>query len=325
MAAYTLANMLVLNDKNLAPVEVNQLLEASPLLLWLAATISSNGQLHSYLAKTGAPTVGYRTVNTGVVASVATRVKRETTLKLLSANSECDRALADLYQYGRDAFVAQDVMDHLSAALTDTEKQIINGTANNADGYTGFVQALPYKNSAMVVDATGTANDTLVSSVYLVRSTDALEDVAVVGKGTGSNPMNAKIQLDLGQSVEQALTDDDGNRYPGIYTPCEGWLGLQVGSPYSIARLCNVTAQSGKTLTDALLAQLWAKVPASKRGTPDNWRFVMNGTLQMQLQQSRTATSESGKDADIPENWQRIPFVITDNVSEHETILAAAP
>lgn len=325
MAAHTLAQMLVLNDKNLAPQEVNQLLESAPLLLWLAATTSSNGEKHSYLAKTGAPTVGYRTVNTGVAVSVATRVKRETSLKLLSANSEVDRALADLYQFGRDAFVARDVMDHLSAALADTEKQIINGTVNNADGYTGFVQALPYIDSAMVVDATGAANDTLVSSVYLVRSTDALEDVAIVGKGSGSNPANAKIQLDLGQTIEQALTDDDGLRYPGLYTPCEGWLGLQVGSPYSIARLCNVTADLGKTLSDILLAKLWAKVPASKRGSPDNWRFVMNGTLQMQLQQSRTSASESGKEADIPDNWQGIKFVITDNVSEHETIVGAEP
>ena len=99
---------------------------------------------------------------------------------------------------------------------------------------------------------------------------------------------------------------------------------MQVGSAYSIGRLCNITAQSGKTLTDALLSQLWAKVPASKRGDRNNWRFVMNGTAQMQLQQSRTATSESGKEADIPDNWQGIPFVITDNVSSAETIVAAS-
>jgi hypothetical protein len=146
----------------------------------------------------------------------------------------------------------------------------------------------------------------------------------VVGKGEGTNPENARIRLALGDTVEVPLTDGDGNRYPGLYTPLEGWLGVQVGSAYSIGRLCNITAQSGKTLTDALLSQLWAKVPASKRGDRNNWRFVMNGTAQMQLQQSRTATSESGKEADIPDNWQGIPFVITDNVSSAETIVAAS-
>lgn len=324
MAAYSLANMLVLNDQNLSETEVAELLESAPLLMWLASTISSNGEKHSYLAKTGAPTVGYRTVNTGVVASVATRVKRETSLKLLTANSECDQALADLYQYGRDAFVAMDIRDHLGAALADTEKQILNGSANNSDGYSGIADSLNLTTNAMVVNAGGTANGTLVTSVYLIRSTDALEDVAVVGKGSGTNPANAKIRINLGQTVEVPLTDGSGNRYPGLYTPCEGWLGVQVGSAYSIARLCNITAQAGKTLTDTLLAALWAKIPASKRGDKNNWRFVMNGTAQMQLQQSRTATSESGKEADIPENWQGIPFVITDNVVEDETIVAAS-
>jgi hypothetical protein len=217
------------------------------------------------------------------------------------------------------------VMDHLSAALADTEKQIINGTANNADGYTGFRQAIALTTHAMCVNSGGAANGTLVTSVYLVRSTDALEDVAIVGKGTaGSNPANARIQIDLGQTIECPLTDNAGNRYPGLYTPCEGWLGLQVGNAYSIGRLCNITAAAGATLTDAKLAALWAKVPASKRGDPGNWRFVMNGTAQMQLQQSRTATSESGKEADIPTNWQNIPFLITDNVVPNEVIVPAA-
>ncbi|MCA9063415.1 MAG: phage major capsid protein [Planctomycetaceae bacterium] len=324
MAVYTLANMAVLNDQNLSETEVNELLESAPLLMWLAATISSNGEKHSFLAKTGAPTVGYRTVNSGTDESHATRVKRETTLKLLSANSKVDRALADIHQYGRDAFVAMDIRDQLGAALADTEKQIINGTNNNADGYTGIANVLNLTTNAMVVNAGGTANATLVTSVYLIRSTDALEDVAIVGKGEGTNPTNAKIKIDLGQTVEAPLVDGNGKTYPGLYTPCEGWLGVQVGSAYSIARLCNITAQAGKTLTDALLSALWAKIPAGKRGNKDNWRFVMNGDAQMQLQQSRTATSESGKEADIPDNWQGIPFVITDNVSQHETIVAAA-
>lgn len=319
-AAYTLATMAVLNDQNLSAIEVNQLLEGAPLLAWLAATTSSNGEKHSYLAKTGAPTTGYRTINTGVAANVATRVKMETTLKLLSANSECDRALADLHRYGRDAFVARDVMDHLSAAFTDTEKQVINGTVNNAGGYTGFVQALPTLATPLVVNATGAAG-AFVSSVYLVKSNDQLEDVVIVGMGAGTNPQDAKIQISLGQTVEVPLTDGGGLRYPGLYTPCEGWLGLQVGSPYSMGRICNITNAAGKGLTDALLSKLWAKVPAAKRGNPADWRFVMNGELQGQLQQSRTATSDSGKEADLPMAWQSIGFLITDNVTITETIV----
>ena len=319
----SLADLLVLNDQNLAPQEVSDILEGAPLLMWLAATISSNGHKHSYLAKTGAPSVGYRTIGTGLAASNATRVKRETELKILSANSEVDAREADIYQFGRAEYVARDVRDHLQAAFVDTEKQIINGTVGNqADGYTGFADALAALNHAMVVNAGGTVAGNIVSSVWLIKSTDMHEDVAIVGKGEGTNPENARIQIQLGDTIEQALTDANGNNYPGLFTPCEGWLGVQVGSAYSIARLANVTDESGATLTDNLLSQLWAKIPASHRGNRENWRFVMNPTLQMQLQQSRTATSESGKEADIPDNWQGIQFVVTDNVPTNETLLA---
>ena len=301
-----------------------QIIEEAPLLQWLAATISSNGHKHSYLAKTGAPTVGYRTIGAGRAASHATRVKRETELKILSANSECDTREADIYQFGRAEYVRRDVRDHLVGAFAATEAQIINGSLNDGDGYTGFADTLDDSDDAMVVDAGGTGGGSLVTSVWLVRSTDDLSNVAIVGKGEGTNPENARIQIELGETMEQALQDGSGNNYPGLFTPCEGWLGVQVGSAYSFGRICNLTDEAGKGLTDALLSQLWQKVPASHRGSMDQWRFLVNPTAQGQLQRSRTATSESGKEADLPANWQGIPFILTDHIPTNETLLTAA-
>lgn len=317
----SLADMLVLNDQNLAEQEATELLEDAPLLMWLAATISSNGHKHSYLVKTGAPTVGYRTMNNGTNPDHATREKRETELKIVSANSLVDKKEAQNYQYGPDEYVDRDVRDHLQAALADTENQIINGiVGGNSNAYTGFADALDDSDDAMVYNAGGTGS--ACTSVYLVRSTDMLEDVAIVGQGNGTNPLNARIQIGVGPTIEQAAFKADGSSYPALFTECEGWLGVQVGAKYSLARLANINAAN--PLTDVLLAKLWAKIPASKRRNKSAWRFVMNTTAQMQLQEGRTATSESGKEADIPDNWQGVEFVVSDNIGDNETALTPA-
>ncbi len=106
--------------------------------------------------------------------------------------------------------------------------------------------------------------------------------------------------------------------YPALYTPITGWVGLQIGGAYSVGRICNLTAQAGKTLTDALIAQLIATFPAGKGPT----HLAMNRRSLFQLQAARTATNATGAPAPIPTDSFGIPIIPTDAILSTETILA---
>ena len=84
---------------------------------------------------------------------------------------------------------------------------------------------------------------------------------------------------------------------PGLLPAHHGpWSGLQVGSAYSVARLCNLTAESGKTLDDDLIAELLSSFPSAKPAT----HLVMNKRSLMQLRNSRTAYRPNGFTGTLP-------------------------
>ena len=106
----------------------------------------------------------------------------------------------------------------------------------------------------------------------------------------------------------------DAERQPILF-----WACLQIASAYDVARIMNLTADSGKGLTDDLLSQVYGKFPAEFMPT----HFVMSKRSLMQLQQSRTTYSPTGAEAPLPTNWNGIPIVVTSQVSDTEAISAA--
>ena len=196
----------------------------------------------------------------------------------------------------------------LKAAFFAAEAQVLKGTVGGAAaGFSGLADALLF-GGAMVVNAGGTTAAT-GSSVYAVRSTPDLNNVSVI--------MGANGMIDVGETVVQRLAGATGT-YPAYYTPISAWMGLQIGSSYSAGRICNITEDSGKKLTDALLAQLIEKFPA---GRGPNY-LVMNRRSLRQLQASRTATNPTGAPAPFPSEAFGIPIVVTDAISSTEALLS---
>ena len=124
-------------------------------------------------------------------------------------------------------------------------------------------------------------------------------------------------ELNIGDTVVQRLTGAGGT-YPGLYTPISAWLALQIGGAYSVGRICNLTGQANKTLTDAMIAELLALFPASRQPT----HLAMNRRSLKQLQQSRTATNATGAPAPFPTEAFGVPIVTTDQISSAEAILS---
>lgn len=309
----TLADLVKVNDQNLADIEVSDLLDDAPLLAALAADFASNGTDHKYLKETGAPVVGFRAPNTGRENTKSADTLVTINLKILDASTTVDKALADAYQRGGpEAYVGREARRHLRAAFFHAEKQFINGTGNEADGFTGMADAATVDGlaDAMVIDAGGTTINT-ASSVWLIRTNDMGTDVSAITGREG--------QIMIGDTIVQAIQDTvNGGRFSAYYTPIEGWLGLQVGSAFSIARIVNLTEDAGKGLTDDLIYQALAAFPASRQPNV----IAMSRRSLRQLRESRTATNVTGAPAPRPTDVDGIPILSTDAIVNTEALVA---
>ena len=305
-----LSDLLVINDQNLADLEVSDLLDDAPLLAALAAETASNGTLHSYVKETAAPVVGFRAANTGRDLSHSTDTAVTITLKILDASFQIDKALADAYMKGGPAgLIARELKRHLKAAFAAAELQIVNGVGADAGGFVGLTGASTIDALAdgMVYNATGA---TALSSVYLIRTTPEGNDVTLIAGNDG--------QLNVGETVEQLVKDGDGKSYPAYTTSVLGWLGLQIGSAQSVGRIANVGAAAGKTLTDAMLGEALSLFPSSRQPN----LIVMNRRSRKQLQLSRTATNATGAPAPRPTEYEGIPILTSEAVLNTETAVA---
>lgn len=306
----TLAGLLQLNNKNVAEFEVTDLLQDAPLLAALYAQPATQQTAHSYLKETVAAGAAFRAVNSGLTTSASKDLLVEVTLAILDGSFSMDKALAIAYRKGRDAFMAREMVRHLRSAIAQAEAQIMYGTGNDATGFSGLANAAAIDKTTddMVVDATGSNSGAVKTSVFLIRSGES--ECSLIAGQDGN--------LDIGEIFEFQKDDGTGKVYPALGVNITGWLGLQLGSAYSIGRICNITNETGKGLTDSLLSQALERFPAARPPT----LIVMHRKARGQWQRSRTATSETGKYAELPKEFEGIPVIVSDAVSTSETLLS---
>jgi hypothetical protein len=306
----SLADMVKLNDVSVKDAGATDIFNDAPLLRQLMAIPSTHGTQHEYLREAGAPVVGFRAANAGREWTVDSDTLVTMQLKILDASFGLDRALADGHVKGPAALMSRKASRYLRAAFSSAEKQFMYGTGNDSDGFVGMAQVLNDTADAMVVNATGT---TALTSVWAIRTTSDEANVNVVVGNDGEISIKEYYPIDL--------LDASGKHFPGYHQPIFGWMGLQIGSNFSVARLCNVGTDSGKGLTDDLLAQLYGRF---KEGAPPT-HFIMNQRSLMQLQRSRTTYSPTGSPAPLPSDWNGIPLVVTPSIGVAETALTATP
>lgn len=307
----TSANVAVFNKVDL-DILISDVLDAAPMMQIAAArTVRSNTFVYNKL--TANPAVGFRAVNNGVENKVSTAVKVTVDLGYLDAGFAIDKAAADVDERGVDHIIGIEAMTHLRQAMREVEEQILNGTVGNvaSNAFDGFADQtnLDDSDDSMVVNAGGTIADT-GSSVYLVRFGEG--DVEVLwGQG-------GVIEVGPRYIVERAGSST------GVFSAYKhdisGWCGVKIGSAYSVARICNLTAESGKGLTDDLIADALSLFPAGFGPT----HLIMNRRSHKQLQQSRTATNATGAPAPFPSDSFGVPIVVTDALSSTEALLTAA-
>jgi hypothetical protein len=259
------------------------------------------------IVRTVLPTAGFRAINAGRTRSRGTIAARTVECKFLDGSWDMDQAALSGVDWGDP--ILDETSASLLAVLATFCKQIWYGTDNDSAGFSGVAQILDDSDDDMVVDAGGTTADT-ASSVFAVKF--GLRHAALAWGNDG--------EITAGEIVEQQLYDGSSDPYMGIAQAIHGWAGLQITNYKAIGRICNLTADSGKGLTDDLIADLLEQFPIG--GKPD--ALFMSQRSQRQLQDSRTATNPTGNPAPFPNEAFGVPIEPTDSIINTEALLTAA-
>ena len=299
------------NNDQLGIGLADDVLNKAPALARLAAR-TIPGYVYTYPRISADPASGYRTENDGLENTAGTFAQLTVTCKILDASHRSDVATAKADHRGVDAWLGLLAARHLRAALAMAETQVFYGaTAGESGGFAGLGDTMTDTDSAMVVDAGGTTADT-ASSVFLIKTGADPEDIMIVWGQDGEISVEER-------SIIAAAGSSTGT-YPAYYQPITAWNGMQYGSAYSAGRICNLTADSGKGLTDALIATALEGFPSNMGPTI----MAMNRRSLGQLQASRTATNSTGAPAPFPTEAFGVPIVVTDNIISTEALLTAA-
>jgi hypothetical protein len=272
------------------------------------------GTSYKVVSRTSYPGVGFRAANEGSTPTKSSFENQLIECYILSGAVQADIAVARAYEDGEQAWKDVEAVGVMRQALIELGSQVIYGTSVDSKGFPGLQAIHTAFNAGLVVDAGGTTGGT-ASSVYGIN-TDTQGVQLVFGSGT---------TFELGEwRIENVGTD---TVYPAHVANLTAWVGMQVGSKYSVGRLKDATADSGAGVTDAKLAELLSKYPVGYR--PNYW--LMNRRSAFQLQVSRSASTvqngvktSSGSEifAPLPTESNGIPIVITDSILNDEALTA---
>lgn len=301
MAVTTLLDIAKANAADPVVGLIEEVLTYSPeVALGSARTI--RGLNYRTLVRTALPGVAFRNANEGAALTKSTWENRLIECYTLNPRWECDKAVADRYEDGAAAFIAMEADAMMKASMITLGSQFYYGTSSDAKGFPGLVAAY---DSSMEVDAGGTTASTASSVWGVTFGPQAVQWV-----------YGSEGRLSMSDLSEQRVLDASNNPYTAYCQELLAYPGLQVGNKYAIARIRDLTADSGKGLTDALIAQLLEKYPVGYK--PDY--LFMNRRSLRQLQSSRTATNPTGAPAPFPSESFGIPIVVTDSITSTEAL-----
>lgn len=314
MAMPTLLDMAILNGSDAVAGLIDEASKAHPEITGMingvrlgnvGASRTIKGLHYKTKVRKTLPTSGFRNANEGAAATKGVYENRLVETYILNPRWECDKAVADRYEDGPEAFIAEEGTGITEASMQTLATQFYYGAANGGDakGHPGLIDS--YDSTNMVVDAGGTTATT-GSSVWAVRW--GLKDAIWVWGNDGA--------LELSDVSLERILDGSSNPFTAYCQELLAYPGLQVGSLRSIGRIKKLTADSGKGLTDALISQLLSKFQV---GFLPDVLFMSRRSLQ-QLQASRTATNPTGAPAPFPTESFGIPIAVTDAIINTEAL-----
>ena len=321
MANPTLLDIAKLNGNRKEVGLIESVLDAAPEMEILPARTVS-GTSYMTVDRHSLPTTGFTKANEGIAPSKSDFKTRLVETFIFRGAVNVDKAVATAYEDGAAAYQAIEAQGVMRSAMIEIGKQVYYGTEEDANGFDGL-QAINTAHvaggSGLRIDATGSTADT-ASSVYALKLGPEFVQM-VYGGGA---------PISLPRFREESVTDSNNGQYDAYVSNLTAWAGLQCVHPYAVGRICNLTAQAGKGLTDELLAEMIAAFPVGF--TPDV--LLMSRRSRRQLQTARAGLVSLQGDAKTgtlgggsayvptPTNFEGIPIVATDSIINTEAIVA---
>ena len=306
----TLLDLAKLNGADPVVGLIEEVATSSPEVVTIPAR-TIRGTSYKTVVRNSRPAVAFRSANEGTAATKSNFAERLVEAFILSARIEVDKAVARGYEDGPEALQAIEGAGVMRAALSTVGSQTIYGRSAGAKGFIGLQEFIATFGDELVVDAGGTSAGT-GSSVYAIKA-GAQGVQYVYGNGTS---------FDLSPFREGDAADASGNRFAAYIADLTAWIGLQCVNKYAIGRLKDCTADSGKGVTDAKIAELLSKFPVGERPT----HLLMSRRSAFQLQTSRTMTASTKQEAftgvlpGTPTESFGIPIIITDSIADNEAL-----
>lgn len=269
-----------------------------------------NGTSYKTLIRTSLPSVPFRDGNQGSAGIKSTWDNRLVETFIMNPRWHVDKAVADKSEDGWQMLMADEASGVIQAGLRQLGRQFYYGRntagvalGGHAKGFNGLIDV--YDATNRVVDAGGTT-DNVASSVWAVKfGPQAVR--WVFGANGSMDPTDVDIR---------DVDDADGNPYSAYFQEMFMYPGLQVASPIFITRIKKLTTDSGKGLTDARLSAMMRLWPASYR--PD--AIFCSVRSLYQLRDSRTVTSDDGREAPLPTTFDGVPLVPTESIVDTEPL-----
>ena len=311
-AYLTLLDIAKLNaDDRVIPLIEENLNVAPEARILPAMTIP--GTTYNTLIRSAFPQPSFRNVNEGTEPVKSTYANKLVQCFYLDGQLEMDVAAARADSRGEQHALELEASGIMQGALTKIGTQLWYGTGTGGDSK-GFPGAVSVVDSSLVKDAGGTTADT-ASSIYGLKLGDRFVNL-VFGLGN---------VFTLGEWRKQFITRSS-KELEAWKNALNGYIGVQFVHKYSVGRIKKVTADSGKTATDALIGSWLSQFPVGMK--PDV--LFMSRRSAYQLQASRSATSitnsaakgNTGADVWAPEpvSSNGIPIVITDSLLDTEAL-----
>lgn len=279
------------------------------------------GTQYKIVKATTLPTTGFTQANQGIAITKSTLDQQLVECFIFRGAVEIDLAVSRASEgLGMPDLEMIEASRVTRSALLTIDNQIFNGTATGT-GFSGLKAFTPKTatagTSSIVFDAGGTTAGT-ASSIYAVKF--GLQDVHLV---YGNNQV-----LQLGEFRDQQLTDSAGGKYGGRVAELTSHIGLQIGNVNCVGRILNVTADSGRTATDAMISQLFERFPVGF--TPDALFMSRRSAGQLARSRSVTLFSQVGVTPNASKStpnivtrandWEGIPIILSDNISNTDAL-----
>ena len=261
------------------------------------------------MVRTSLPSAAFRSGNAGSTRSASTFEKRLFEFFIMNPVWSVDKAIADAYVRGAQALIAMEGVGMMESAMITLSKQFYYGAAADAAGHPGIKDCV---DASMVIDwgyTGGGGGHSLASTVWAVRW-GMMDTAWLYG-------LNGQLLLSAVKEIVLPDPNDSTKILTNYHQEILARPGLQVGSKWSVACVKNVsvdTADTTHTATDKLLGQLKTLFPDSKKPH----MYFMTKEVREQIRESRTATNPTGTPAPTPTDYEGIPILATQGLTNTE-------